>query len=144
MQCPDAHLFCKTCMSSYASNLLGEHNHNIVCMDRSGCDLVFPQSQLDRFLTPTLLDLYNRVKELKEIEAACLENLEGCPFCDYKCIIEDEKGTLFQCENCSAVSCRECKELVRIIEAFSRDDSSCIGVGPFTQELQAQVRLCIH
>jgi hypothetical protein len=31
-----------------------------------------------------------------------------------------------------------------LFKAFIRDGSWCIGVGPFTQELQAQVRLCIH
>ncbi|KAG2352593.1 hypothetical protein BDR07DRAFT_1313156 [Suillus spraguei] len=112
VQCPEAHLFCKSCMSSYASNLLGEHNPNIVCMDQSGCKLLFPQSELERFLTPKLLELYHRVKQRKDIEAAGLENLEECPFCDYKCVIENEMEKLFRCENadCGAVSCRECKK----------------------------------
>ncbi|KAG2134049.1 uncharacterized protein EDB93DRAFT_1173254 [Suillus bovinus] len=112
IQCPEAHLFCKSCMSSYASNLLGEHNPNIVCMDQSGCKLLFPQSELERFLTPKLLELYHRVRQHKDIEAAGLENLEECPFCDYKCVIENEMEKLFRCENvdCGAVSCRECKK----------------------------------
>lgn len=112
VQCPEAHLFCKSCMSSYASNLLGEHNPNIVCMDQSGCKLFFPQSELERFLTPKLLELYHRVRQRKDIEAAGLENLEECPFCDYKCVIENEMEKLFRCENvdCGAVSCRECKK----------------------------------
>ncbi|KAG1738308.1 hypothetical protein EDD22DRAFT_959526 [Suillus occidentalis] len=92
VQCPEAHLFCKSCMSSYASNLLGEHNPNIVCMDQSGCKLLFPHA--------------------RTFEAAGLENLEECPFCDYKCVIENEMEKLFRCENvdCGAVSCRECKK----------------------------------
>ena len=116
VQCPEAHLFCKSCMSSYASNLLGEHNPNIVCMDQSGCKGLFPQSELERFLTPKLLELYHRVRQRKDIAAAGLENLEECPFCDYKCVIENEMGKLFRCENvdCGAVSCRECKKRVRI------------------------------
>jgi len=120
VQCPDAHLFCKSCMFVYASNLLGEHNHNIVCMDQSGCTLHFPQSQLEHFLTPALLDLYHRVKQCKEIEDACLENLEECPFCDYKCIIEDKTNTSFQCrsEGCGVVSCRKCKQPVGTIQAL--------------------------
>jgi TRIAD3 protein (E3 ubiquitin-protein ligase RNF216) len=116
VQCPDAHLFCKSCMSSYASNLLGEHNPNIVCMDQSGCTALFSQPELERFLTPKLLELYHRVKQRKDIEAAGLENLEECPFCDYKCVIENEMEKLFRCESedCGAVSCRECKKPVRI------------------------------
>ncbi|KAG8216970.1 hypothetical protein J3R82DRAFT_7275 [Butyriboletus roseoflavus] len=112
IQCPEAHLFCKSCMTSYASNLLGEHNPNIVCMDQSGCKLPFPESELCRFLSSKLLELYYRVKQQKEIEAAGLENLEECPFCEYKCVIENEMEKLFRCENpgCSAITCRMCKK----------------------------------
>ncbi|KIJ11696.1 hypothetical protein PAXINDRAFT_84162 [Paxillus involutus ATCC 200175] len=112
IQCPEAHLFCKSCMTSYASNQLGEHNPNIICMDQSGCKLPFPESELQRFLSPKLLELYHRVKQRKEIEAAGLENLEECPFCEYKCVIENAMEKLFRCENgeCGAVTCRECKK----------------------------------
>jgi TRIAD3 protein (E3 ubiquitin-protein ligase RNF216) len=140
VQCPEAHLFCGTCMTSYASNLLGAHDPNIVCMDQSGCKLAFPMSELSRFLTPKLLDLYNRVKQRKEIEAAGLENLEECPFCEYKVVIENEDEKLFQCENsdCRAVSCRECKKLVRsFLCLLSRAFVNVAwGPGSFTEELQ--------
>lgn len=112
IQCPEAHLFCTSCMVSYASTLLGEHNPNIVCMDQSGCKLLFPESELRRFLSPKLLELYERVKQRKDIEAAGLENLEECPFCEYKCVIDNEMEKLFRCENaeCGAVTCRTCKK----------------------------------
>jgi len=112
IQCPDAHLFCTECMTSYASTLLGSHNADLVCMDQSGCTLAFPESELRRFLTPKLLGLYERVKQQKEIEAAGLDNLEECPFCEYKCVIENEQEKLFRCENqdCLAISCRACKK----------------------------------
>jgi TRIAD3 protein (E3 ubiquitin-protein ligase RNF216) len=114
IQCPDAHLFCSACMTTYASGLLGAHNVNIVCMDQSGCKLAFPLSELQRFLTPKLMELYHRVQQMKEIEAAGLENLEECPFCEYKVVIENEHEKLFRCENsdCGAVTCRGCKKLV--------------------------------
>lgn len=114
IQCPEAHLFCTSCMTSYASTLLGEHNPNIVCMDQSGCKLLFPESELRRFLSSSLLELYGRVKQRKEIEAAGLANLEECPFCEYKCVIDNEMEKLFRCENaeCAAVTCRTCKKPV--------------------------------
>ena len=114
IQCPDAHLFCTDCMSSYAATKLGEHDANIVCMDQSGCKLFFPESELRRFLSEKLLELYERVKQRKEIEAAGLENLEECPFCEYKVVIENDQEKLFRCEreDCGAVSCRACKKLV--------------------------------
>ncbi|KAI0753809.1 hypothetical protein C8Q74DRAFT_1211250 [Fomes fomentarius] len=113
VQCPEAHLFCTSCMISYAETKLGEHDARIVCMDQSGCKLPFPESELRRFLTPKLLELYERVKQRKEIEAAGLEGLEECPFCEYKVVIENEQERLFRCENeaCGAVTCRKCKKL---------------------------------
>ena len=114
VQCPEAHLFCTTCMMSYAETKLGEHDARIVCMDQSGCKLPFPESELRRFLTPKLLELYERVKQRKEIEAAGLEGLEECPHCDYKVVIENDQEKLFRCQNedCMAVTCRQCKKPV--------------------------------
>lgn len=117
IQCPDAHLFCITCMKQYAETLLGAHDTNIVCMDQSGCKLPFTISELHRFLTPKLMSLYERVKQTKEIEMAGLEGLEECPFCEYKCVIENPEERLFRCgneEGCGAVTCRGCKKLVSV------------------------------
>ena len=116
VQCPEAHLFCTSCMLTYAETKLGEHDARIVCMDQSGCKLPFPESELRRFLTPKLLELYERVKQRKEIEAAGIEGLEECPFCEYKVVIENEQERLFRCENeaCGAVTCRKCKKPVRV------------------------------
>ncbi|KAF7363529.1 hypothetical protein MSAN_01009400 [Mycena sanguinolenta] len=113
IQCPDAHLFCSSCMTTYAENLLGGHDHRIICMDQSGCKLPFPYTELQRFLTPKLLSLYERVKQTKEVEAAGIEGLEECPFCEYKMVIENAQEKLFNCGNddCGAVSCRQCKRM---------------------------------
>ncbi|KAJ7465267.1 hypothetical protein FB451DRAFT_1263132 [Mycena latifolia] len=115
LQCPDAHLFCSSCMATYAETLLGSHDHNIICMDQSGCKLPFPYAELRRCLTPKLMTLYERVKQTKEIEAAGIEGLEACPFCEYKCVIENAQQKLFACRNaaggCAAVTCRQCKRL---------------------------------
>lgn len=110
-------------MTSYASNLLGSHDPAIVCMDQSGCKQPFPDSELRRLLTPQLLALYERVKQRKEIEAAGLANLEECPFCEYKVVIENEDEKLFRCEgdDCGAVSCRGCKKPVSGSTSYSRN-----------------------
>ncbi|EIW78179.1 hypothetical protein CONPUDRAFT_107947 [Coniophora puteana RWD-64-598 SS2] len=112
-QCPEAHLFCTICLGSYASNLLGEHNPALRCMDQSGCTALFSEDTLSCVLTPKLMELYHRVKQRKEIEAAGLEGLEECPFCEYKCVIENPEEKLFRCERreCGAVSCRGCQKL---------------------------------
>ncbi|KAI0713080.1 hypothetical protein C8T65DRAFT_739128 [Cerioporus squamosus] len=131
VQCPEAHLFCTTCMLSYAGTKLGEHDARIVCMDQSGCKLPFPDSELRRFLSPKLLELYERVKQRKEIEAAGLEGLEECPFCEYKVVIENEAERLFRCENeaCGAVTCRKCKKLDHLPKSCQEvDDDKKLGV----------------
>ncbi|KAF9651340.1 hypothetical protein BDM02DRAFT_857152 [Thelephora ganbajun] len=112
IQCPDTHLFCTECMVAYASNLLGEHNFKIVCMDQSGCKLPFPESELKRFLTPKLLSLYEKIKQAKEIEMAGLDGLEECPHCEFKVVIDNPSERLFRCQNeeCGAVTCRKCKK----------------------------------
>ncbi|KAL1757518.1 hypothetical protein FB107DRAFT_209062 [Schizophyllum commune] len=114
IQCPDAHLFCKDCMLSYAETKLGSHDVKISCMDQSGCKELFPESELRRFLPEKLMNLYDRVKQRKEIEQAGLDGLEECPFCDYKVVIDNPDEKLFRCgnvEDCGAVSCRNCKKL---------------------------------
>ncbi|CAK5264611.1 unnamed protein product [Mycena citricolor] len=106
IQCPDAHLFCTECMTSYAENLLGSHDHKIICIDQSGCKLAFTVAELRRFLTPQLFSLYERVKQSKEVEAAGLDGIEECPFCEFKCIIENEEA-----RKALHLSCRQCKQL---------------------------------
>jgi len=120
VQCEDAHLFCSSCVTTYAEGLLGSHNTNIVCMDQSGCKQLFPISELRRLLPEKLMELYERVKQRKEIEMAGLENLEECPFCEYKCVIENPDEKLFRCgneETCGAITCRQCKKPVRRIQS---------------------------
>ncbi|KAK0499446.1 hypothetical protein EDD18DRAFT_852256 [Armillaria luteobubalina] len=114
VQCPDAHLFCSDCVTAYASTQLGAHDVNILCMDQSGCKHPFPESELRRLLSPKLMELYERVKQRKEIEAAGLDGLEECPFCEYKCVIENPDEKLFRCgneETCGAITCRSCKKV---------------------------------
>ncbi|KAI0351122.1 hypothetical protein OH77DRAFT_1411714 [Trametes cingulata] len=146
VQCPDAHLFCVSCMLSYAETKLGAHDARLVCMDQSGCTLPFSDGEIRRFLSAPspssslpshassgngdaegegdadegkkaharakLLELWERVKQRKEIEAAGLEGLEECPFCEYKVVIENDMERLFRCENeaCGTVTCRQCKK----------------------------------
>lgn len=117
VQCPEAHLFCKTCVSQYVSTQLGLHTASILCMHPSDCRAPFPVSELRRILPSKLMDLYERVKQQSEIQAAGLEGLEECPFCEFKCVIDAsrEEEKLFRCGNedggCGVVSCRECKKV---------------------------------
>ncbi|PPR00601.1 hypothetical protein CVT24_005442 [Panaeolus cyanescens] len=117
VQCPEAHLFCKTCLTTYASNQLSSLSCAINCMSSNPpCEQPFPPSELRRVLPENLLKLYDRVKQQDEIAKAGLEGLEECPFCEWKCVIEVsvEEDKLFRCGNedggCGVVSCRMCKK----------------------------------
>lgn len=109
VQCPESHLFYRTCMKSYGANLLGMHDPKINCIDRSGCAAPIPESELRWFLLDGMMKLWERVKQRKEIEAAGLGGLEECPFCDYAVIIDDAEDKTVRYGNlgvCCVVSCR--------------------------------------
>ncbi|KAI0048273.1 hypothetical protein FA95DRAFT_1558166 [Auriscalpium vulgare] len=114
IQCPEAHLFCGSCVTTYASTRLGEQKPDLPCMDASGCKLNFPDSELRRILPVKLLGLYERVRQRRDLEAAALEGLEECPFCEYRVVmdVDIEVDKLFRCQNeeCGKVSCRKCKK----------------------------------
>jgi len=112
IQCAEGHLFCRTCIVQYAENLLGSQNCAIICIDQSNCKEPFPEVELERVLSPKLLELYHRIKQRKEIAAAGLEGLEECPFCDFKLVIENPEEKLFRCQtdDCRAITCRSCKK----------------------------------
>jgi len=113
-QCTDTHLFCTSCVTSYASAKLGEQSSDFRCMDISGCKMTFPDSELRRVLPEKLFTLYEHIRQRREIELADIEGLEECPFCDYKVVMdadfETDKVLTCQKEECGRVSCRKCKQ----------------------------------
>ena len=135
-QCTDTHLFCTSCVTSYASTKLGEQCSDILCMDISGCKMFFPDSELRRVLPAKLYGLYEHIQQRRDIELAGLEGLEECPFCDYKVVMDMDFQTdkVLRCQNeeCGKVSCRKCKKEVSIhtkfiIALFRITYSWCLG-----------------
>jgi len=117
-QCTDTHLFCKGCVTSYTSTKVGEQNADLHCMDISGCKMAFPESELRRILPAKLFELYEHIRQRRDIELAELEGLEECPFCDYKVVVDVDFETdkVLRClnEECLKVSCRKCKNEVSV------------------------------
>lgn len=112
VQCPDAHLFCRDCARRSAEECIGNRKPDLMCMDQSGCKLLFGESEVERFLSGPSLELWHRIKQEREIELAQIDGLESCPFCSYAVVIENDQERLFRCENasCGMVSCRACKK----------------------------------
>ncbi|KXN81173.1 hypothetical protein AN958_05888 [Leucoagaricus sp. SymC.cos] len=126
IQCPDAHLFCLSCLRSYASTLLGSHNPHISCISQCNppCTQTFPPSSLHRVLPRKTYSLYERLLQQEEIAAANLEGLEECPFCEWKCVIdvEWEEEKLFRCGGCGVVSCRKCGRLDHLPKSCEEEE----------------------
>ena len=129
VQCPEAHLFCADCLSTYAATQLGQHTPALLCMHPSGCGLPFPASELGRVLSPKLMALYERLTQAEAIKEAGLEGLEECPFCEWKCVWEpDGEETRFWCANketCGVVSCRSCKKKDHLPKTCEREWARC-------------------
>ena len=135
-QCTDTHLFCTSCVTSYASAKLGEQNSDLRCMDISGCKMTFPDSELRRVLPEKLFELYEHIRQRRDIELAGIEGLEECPFCDYKVVMDVDFQTdkVLRCQNeeCGKASCRNCKKEV----------STCTTVSSsFRSRLLSMVRI---
>ncbi|KAL1410139.1 hypothetical protein Q8F55_004142 [Vanrija albida] len=111
VSCDDGHMFCKTCVKSLAESKLGEQLTAISCMDMSGCTNLFTEVTLAQVLSTKTLELYNRLRQMKDLEMADIEGLESCPFCPYAVVIDNDVEKLFRCLNasCMKVTCRKCK-----------------------------------
>ncbi|RDB24555.1 hypothetical protein Hypma_008324 [Hypsizygus marmoreus] len=153
VQCPETHLFCSTCVSSYAATLLGTHDPNIKCMHPSGCTLLLPESELRRVLPEKSLELWDRVRQRKALEAAKDDGLdvEECPFCDWACVVGRpfEEERLFRCGNedvCGVVSCRGCKKpdhLPRTCKEVVEADKALDGRHAIEEAMsEALMRIC--
>lgn len=96
---------------STGPELTSHATQTITCMDLSGCEAPFPESELGRALSDKTFSLYHRLKQAKELELAAIEGLESCPSCPYSAIIENPDEKLFRCMNeiCGQVTCRKCR-----------------------------------
>lgn len=70
---------------------------------------------MQKVLTPKMFSKMAQKKQMEEVKAAGIEDLETCPFCDFATIpaVGDK---LFRCLNpeCMKESCRQCKEVSHI------------------------------
>jgi TRIAD3 protein (E3 ubiquitin-protein ligase RNF216) len=133
VRCREDHLFCRDCLKRLLETALGDQkavsrahdpptwpdaNRNrlqpVHCMDGSGCKALFGEKEIQKVLTPKMANSYFALVQRKELEAAGIENLETCPFCEFAIVIENEQEKLFTCQHpaCEVVSCRSCKKPV--------------------------------
>ncbi|KAI6909951.1 hypothetical protein KC318_g4230 [Hortaea werneckii] len=110
-----AHFTCYECITAYIKSEVGESRCRLLCP--AGCSAGFAPNQLNLLEDKQLLEKFAELEQEKAIRDAGLEDLEECPFCDYKAILPPiEEDFEFRCANpeCEQVSCRRCKSISHI------------------------------
>lgn len=110
-----AHFTCFDCATAYVKSEVGDSRCRVLCT--AGCGASFARAQLHLLEDKELLEKLEQLQQEKDIRDAGLDNLEECPFCDYKAILPPvEEDFEFRCANelCEKVSCRRCKSVSHI------------------------------
>ncbi len=111
----EAHFICFDCAQTYIKTEVGESRCNVLCT--AGCGARFASNQLNLLEDKKMLEKLSQLEQEKAIRDAGLEDLEECPFCDYKAILPPiEEDFEFRCANpeCEKVSCRRCKSISHV------------------------------
>ena len=107
-----AHFTCLECIETYIKAEVGEQRCRVLCT--AGCGAGFARDQLGQLADKALVEKLGQLQQEKDIREAGLENLEECPFCNFKAILPSiEEDFEFRCANpdCEQVSCRRCKSV---------------------------------
>lgn len=106
----EPHFTCFSCIEIYIKSEIGDSRCRVLCT--AGCGAGFEPAQLNLVSDKQLLQRLADLQQEKDIREANLDDLEECPFCDYKAIMPPiEENFEFHCANpeCEKVSCRRCK-----------------------------------
>jgi E3 ubiquitin-protein ligase RNF216 len=110
-----AHFVCFDCAVTYIKSEVGQSRCQVLCT--AGCGAGFASNQLNLLSDTDLLQKLAQLQQEKDIRDAGLDDLEECPFCDYKAILPPiDEDFEFRCANpeCEKVSCRRCKSISHI------------------------------
>lgn len=105
------HKFCIDCIRKHVAALIGQGLSRFKCMN-GFCEAEFSWRTLKRVMEPVVFQKIQERKQRDEIQAAGIENLESCPFCNFMIIMPDKENRVLECLNpeCLQESCRLCKE----------------------------------
>lgn len=123
------HYTCFSCIKTYIASEIGDARCHVMCT--AGCGAGFEPVQLNLIDDKRLLENLADLQQEQDIREAGLEDLEECPFCDYKAIMPPvEEDFEFRCANpeCEKVSCRRCRAPTHIpisCEQHAKDKKAC-------------------
>lgn len=110
------HYLCYGCVKTHIETEIGLSRHKIECMHMDGCTSSFSLSVLRKAVPAQSLLKLEKLQQQDDIrlamEAGGLEDLDECPFCDFKAICppkEIDREFRCQSDHCGIVSCRLCK-----------------------------------
>lgn len=148
VQCTEGHLFCCQCLEQYAKeSVYGHGKGDLKCMT-SGCDEVFPRSQLSRALPVALYKKYEERISDESVNSAGLENFVRCTSCNYGAELDPEQ-IFFHCPNCSHRFCRKCQEAFKDHEGLrcdqvEKDTETKIRTDYEEKMAEAKIRTCVQ
>jgi hypothetical protein len=119
----EPHFTCFSCIQTYIKTEVGDSRCRVLCT--AGCGAGFEPAQLNLLADKKLLQKLADLQQEQDIRDANLDDLEECPFCDYKAIMPPiEENFEFNCANpeCEKISCRRCKATSHI--PFSCEQSA--------------------
>ncbi|KAJ3451239.1 e3 ubiquitin-protein ligase [Anaeramoeba flamelloides] len=114
VSCKAGHLICENCLHNIVKFSIGKKKINITCPSTlEKCNEGYSKDMIHKAVPPKLWDLYERLVQESELDAANIKNLYKCPFCDYAAIIEDPNIKILECLNpkCFKDTCLKCKDV---------------------------------
>ncbi|XP_025831279.1 uncharacterized protein LOC108735577 isoform X2 [Agrilus planipennis] len=142
--CNSGCVFCKSCVSKSIEVAFGEGKLQFPCL--STCTSEFSLQTLQNVLNPKIFSKIALKKQVEEVKAAGIEDIESCPFCDFVSIPAKE-DKLFRCLNpsCMKESCRECKEPSHVplrCEEVEKDEDVKARIYIENKMAEALIRKC--
>ncbi|CAN9157721.1 unnamed protein product [Alternaria sp. RS040] len=107
------HFYCVNCPRQQIETQMGQSRCRPQCFGVDDCNGTFTRRQLQQVLSDTTFERLEHMQQREDLEAAGLDFLSECPFCDFRmeCLpVEVDKE--FRCENlkCGKTSCRLCEK----------------------------------
>ncbi|KAG9254296.1 uncharacterized protein F5Z01DRAFT_622410, partial [Emericellopsis atlantica] len=109
----DIHFVCIGCARRNAETQIGLSRHTLHCLSSDQCEGGFDESQRRLFLDENLTKALDRIEWSNSLQAAGIEGLATCPFCEYAAEYPPvEEAPVFRCEapSCLQRSCRKCNK----------------------------------
>ncbi|GLV34113.1 hypothetical protein CBL_00042 [Carabus blaptoides fortunei] len=144
IRCENGHTFCKTCVRKSCEVFMGQGKLDFHCLQN--CQMQFSLYDLQMALPPNTFSKIAQKKQLEEVKAAGLKDLEFCASCDFAFIpAPDDK--IFRCMNtkCMRETCRMCQKPSHIpLRCNEVEKESDIKIRTYIEDkmTEALVRTC--